>query len=238
MLVAVSSTSGGDRLPVLKYDGRAGRIHLMDRIQDGGQWVTHTRDVTMQAPQFAVDFGSVEVGWMLFPAGMAPMMVLAPFGQPEPQQPPAVGTKKMADGREVPNNFQRGFRLKVAGKALADPNGGVVREFTANARVVLEGVNELHTAFCAAAEAHAGKIPVVRLKEVAPVKAGQSTNYKPIFEIVAWADRDDALFGARTVAPPKPGQVQAAAPAPVAAPPAPMPPPVPVSAALNDAVPF
>ena len=236
MLVAVSSSGGGDRQPVLKYDARAGRIHLMDRVQDNGEWVTHTRDVTMQAPQFAVDFGSVETGWMLFPKGAAPIMVLAPFGQAEPPQPPAVGTRKLSDGREVPNNFQRGFRLKVAGKALADPTGGVVREFTANARVVLEGVNELHTAFCAAPEARAGKIPVVRLREAAPVKAGQSTNYKPIFEIVSWADRDEKLFGARTVAPPAAGAVQAV-PAP-AAPVAAATTPVSVSTALGDAVPF
>lgn len=227
MLVPITATNNGgsDRLPVFKYDARAGRMHLMDRIQDhDGNWVSQTRDITMSNPQFAIDFGSVEVGWLLFQREGAPMMVTVPAGQPLPAEPPAVGTKKLDSGKEVPNRFSQGFRFKVAGSALKHADGRQVREFAANARVVIEGINELHAAFEAAPEAVAGKIPVIRMKEAAPTKTGQSTNYKPVFEITAWVDRDDKVFGERTV--PAPGAVK---PVPAPAAPAYTPPPPPAA---------
>jgi hypothetical protein len=233
-LVAVAPASGGgDRLPVLKYDARAGRFFLMDRVETNGMWETVQTEMPISGTSFAVDFGSVEVGWFLFPKGAAPMMVTVPFGQPLPPQPAAVGTvKDERTGKERPNNFKQGFRLKVAGKAMAGTIGAQVRELAANAGVTIEGLNELHTAFEAAPEAKAGKIPVVEVAQVLPTKAGQSTNYKPVFRIAQWADRPEAILGARTV--PAPGSAAAMgvtmAPAP-AAPPAP-------AKALEDAIPF
>jgi hypothetical protein len=231
-LVAVAPNSGGgDRLPVLKYDARAGRFFLMDRVETNGVWETITTELEINSASFAVDFGSVEVGWFLFPKGAAPMMVTVPYGQTLPPQPAAVGTiKDDKTGKERPNNFKMGFRLKVAGKALAGTIGGTVRELAANAGVTLEGINDLHSAFEAAPEAAAGKIPVVKVAKVVPHKVGQSTNYKPEFQIVAWADRPTDMLGPRTV--PAPGVT--AAPPPVAA----APPPVATAAALNDEIPF
>lgn len=232
-LVAVSNTAvGEDRLPPLKYDARAGRFFLMDRVEDNGTWTTIQTELPIQTAQFAIDFGSVEVGWMLFPKGAAPMMVTVPFGQPLPPQPAAVGTvKDERTGKERPNNFKQGFRIKVAGNALKSAAGGIVREIAANAVVTIEGINELHSRFEAAPEAAAGKIPVVKVAQVIPTKAGQSTNYKPVFEIVQWADRPTDILGPRTVPAPQ-------APAPKA-----QPTPQPTAAAttsrvLEDAIPF
>jgi hypothetical protein len=230
-LVAVAPASGGgDRLPVLKYDARAGRLFLLDRVQDAnGDWQTDQRELKADAAQFAMDFGSVEVGWFLFPKGAAPMMVTVPYGQPVPPQPAAVGTiKDDKTGKERPNNFRQGFRVKVAGKALAAPDGGIVRELAANAIVSINGLNELHNAFEAAPEARAGKIPVVKLADTIPEKAGQSTNYRPVFQIVAWADRPADVLGPRTVPPPG-----ARAPAPASPQAA-----TPTAKVLEDEVPF
>ena len=63
-------------------------------------------------------------------------------------------------------------------------------------------MNALHTAFEAAPEAAMGKIPVVKMTSADPVKAGQATNYQPVFQIVAWVDRPDVL-GPRTVPAPR-----------------------------------
>jgi len=230
-LVAVApASSGGDRLPVLKYDARAGRLFLLDRVQDAsGDWQTDQRELKADAAQFAMDFGSVEVGWFLFPKGAAPMMVTVPYGQPIPPQPAAVGTiKDDKTGKERPNNFRQGFRVKVAGKALAAPDGGIVRELAANAIVSINGLNELHNAFEAAPEARAGKIPVVKLADTIPEKAGQSTNYRPVFQIVTWAERPADILGPRTVPPP------GAAPAPAS----PAPAGGSTGAAIGDSVPF
>lgn len=230
-LVAVAPNSGGgDRLPVLKYDARAGRFFLMDRVENAGVWETVQSELPIATATFVMDFGSVEIGWFLFPKGAAPMMVTVPYGQALPPQPAAVGTTTdERTGKERPNNFKMGFRLKVAGKALAGTVNGTVRELAANAGVTIEGLNDLHTAFEAAPEAAAGKIPVVKVAQVVPTKSGQSTNYKPVFEIVQWADRPTDMLGPRTVPPPaaKP-VVQMAPSAPAAS----------TAAAINDEIPF
>lgn len=231
-LVVVAQNAGGaDRLPVLKYDARAGRFFLMDRVETNGMWETVQTELPISSTTFAMDFGSVEIGWFLFPKGAAPMMVTVPFGQPLPPQPAAVGTvKDDRTGKERPNTFRQGFRLKVAGKALAGTVNGTVREMAANAGVTIEGLNELHTAFEAAPEAVAGKIPVVKVAQVVPTKAGQSTNYKPVFEIVTWADRPVDMLGPRTVPAPRSA---AAAGVTMAPDPAPAP-----AKALDDQIPF
>ena len=230
-LVAVSATTvGEDRLPPLKYDARAGRFFLMDRVETNGMWETVQTEMPITGTSFAVDFGSVEVGWFLFPKGAAPMMVTVPFGQPLPPQPAAVGTvKDERTGKERPNNFRQGIRMKVAGNALKGPSG-FVREMAFNAIVSLDGINELHTQFEAAPEAAAGKIPVVKVAQVVPTKAGQSTNYKPVFEIVQWADRKEDILGPRTVPAPGPKAAAPAAPAAQAA--------TPTAKVLDDAIPF
>ena len=234
-LVAVAQNAGGgDRLPVLKYDARAGRFFLMDRVENAGVWETIQSELPIGTATFAMDFGSVEVGWFLFPKGAAPMMVTVPYGHPLPPQPAAVGTTTDdRTGKERPNNFKMGFRLKVAGKVLAGTVNGTVRELAANAGVTIEGLNELHTAFEAAPEAAAGKIPVVKVAQVIPTKSGQSTNYKPAFEIVTWADRPVDMLGPRTV------------PAPTGKPSVTLPPSMPAAQAaqptakqLNDEIPF
>jgi hypothetical protein len=79
---------------------------------------------------------------------------------------------------------------------------------------MITGMNELHTVYEASAEARTGKIPVVKMVNVIGVKAGQSTNFQPVFQVVAWVDRPDVL-GPRTVPVPGAGNGHAA---PVAAP--------------------
>lgn len=226
ILTVPQSNSGddGDRLPVLKYDARAGRMFKMDRVETADGWQSNQTDITMQQPTFAVDFGSLEVGWVLFPKGAAPMRTMVPFGHPLPPRPEAVGTvTDDRTGKERPNNFKMGFRVKCAGKDL-----GGVRELMSNAGVAINAINALHDAFEAAPEAAAGKIPVVRFASSTPIKIGQSTNYQPEFTIVAWADRPAAL-GERTVPPPAakaaPTAGNGASAAPKAAP-------------IEDAIPF
>jgi hypothetical protein len=77
-----------------------------------------------------------------------------------------------------------------------------VRELAGNSAALINGMNALHTAFEAAPEAAMGKIPVVKMTSADPVKAGQATNYQPVFSIVSWVDRPDVL-GPRTVPAPR-----------------------------------
>jgi hypothetical protein len=187
---------GGDRLPVLSYNAKAGRLFLLDRTQAAdGTWSSNKRDVTMEQPAFAVDFGSLEIGYLFFPAGAAPIMVMAPYGQPMPTKPASPGN----DDKGKPLQFKQGFRVKVIGKAI-----GGVRELAGNAGTSIEGLNQLHNDYEAAPEAAAGMIPLVKMTNVMPIKAGQSENFMPIYTIQQWVERPAAL-GPRTVPPPSAG---------------------------------
>lgn len=189
-----ASTASGDFTPVLAYKANQGRLYVRDRIQESdGSWSTTETEVTKAEPAFAVDFGQLEVGWVHFIAGMAPSWVMVPYGQPMPNRPASPGN----DDKGKALNYRNGFRVKVAGNAI-----GGVREFAGNSAALINGMNELHTQFEASAEAAMGKIPVVKMTDTIAVKAGQSTNFQPIFTIQAWVDRPEVL-GPRTVPAPR-----------------------------------
>lgn len=213
---ATAAGSNEPRTPILGFNAKSGRLFLLDRTQDAaGDWSSVKTDVTMLQPPFLVDFGRLEVGWIHFSANAAPVFVLAPFGQQGPAQPTSPGTN--SNGR--PLRFKAGFRLPVVSNAI-----GGVREFAGNSGALITGMNELHTAYEASPEARAGQIPAVRMIDVIEVEAGQSSNYQPVFTIIAWAPRP-AVLGPRTVpapgAPAMPVAARAAAPTPArTAPPA------------------
>lgn len=186
-----SSGEGGSYLPIVKWDARAGRFFRVDREQGANGWTSNDVDLTMSKPRFAIDFGSIETGYLHFgPAG--PDFHLSPLGSAMPAKP----TKE----------HKPGFRVKLAGNAL---NG--VREFSSSAKSVLASIDNLHSAFEAAPEAAAGKIPVVELSGSTTIVTngpqGKVTSYSPSFTIVSWTDRLPEL-GARTVPPPDGAKVE------------------------------
>ena len=71
----------------------------------------------MSQPTFAVDFGNLNVGWVLFIQGIAPQYALVPYGQPMLDRPASPGND--VAGKAL--NYRNGFRVPVAGNAI----GGV-----------------------------------------------------------------------------------------------------------------
>lgn len=188
-----ADTNRDDRLPVLAYNAKAGRLFLFDRVQQAdGDWTTVKTDVTMSSPSFAVDFGRLETGWIFF-SSLAPQWSMAFYGQMMPAQPDSPGFT--AAGKAL--RFKAGFRVPVISQAI-----GGARELAGNAGALINGMNELHTQYEEAAEARAGKIPLVRMTNVIEVRSGQSSNFQPVFTIERWVDRPVDLLGPRTVAPP------------------------------------
>lgn len=226
MALGISNGSnGGDFLPIVKWDARAGRFFRVDRSQSAEGWVSNDVDLTMDKPKFAVDFGSIETGYIAFtPTG--PDFHMAPLGTAMPAKP----TK----------DHKAGFRVKLAGNALKGSAEKGVREFAASAKSVLVAMDNLHSAFEAAPEAAAGKVPVVELSGSTTIvtngPSGKVTSYSPTFTIVAWTDRLPE-FGDRTVAPPSslspppPRAAHVPPPAQPAAPP-------PAARPLEDEMPF
>ena len=197
--------ASGGFIPPIKYNAISGRLTLEDREQAiSGEWEKKITDITMAQPTFAVDFGNLNVGWVLFIQGIAPQYALVPYGQPMPERPASPGND--VAGKAL--NYRNGFRVPVAGNAI-----GGVREMAGQSGALINGMNELHSAYEAAPEAAMGKIPVVKMIRTDAINSGKSTNYQPVFQIVAWADRPDVL-GPRTVPAPR-------AQAPVAPPVAP-----------------
>ena len=197
--------ASGGFIPPIKYNAISGRLTLEDREQTvSGEWEKKITDITMAQPTFAVDFGNLNVGWVLFIQGIAPQYALVPYGRPMPERPASPGND--VAGKAL--NYRNGFRVPVAGNAI-----GGVREMAGQSAALINGMNELHSAYEAAPEAAMGKIPVVKMIRTDAINSGKSTNYQPVFQIVAWADRPDVL-GPRTVPAPR-------AQAPVAPPVAP-----------------
>ena len=69
----------------IEFNAKSGRVSTVERTADGNGVIRC--DVTMTAPVFAWDIGSLEVGWANFQNGIAPSFAMVPFGQPMPALP-------------------------------------------------------------------------------------------------------------------------------------------------------
>lgn len=180
-----TGSNGADFLPIVVYDARAGRLFKVERTQTASGWESNRVDITNPPPAFAIDFGTIEVGWITFSA-TGPDFKMVPLGKPLPPQP----TK----------DYKQGFRVKISGRVVDG-----IREFSHTAKCVLTAIDSLHIRYEAAPEAAAGKIPVVKLTGTAQIVTtgpqGKTTNYAPVFDIIAWTDRAPEM-GERTTAIP------------------------------------
>lgn len=171
-----SGSGGGDIVPFIKYDARAGRFFRRDRTEEGGQYVNNDVDVTSQF-KAVIDLDNIEVGYLKFASGAAPEFVLVKLGDPLPHKPADAG-------------FKQGARIMMK---LHQTCGGDVRECANNAAAFLRGVDDLHTAYEAQKAANPGKLPIVVLETTIPIVSGngqkKSTNYQPVFKITGWAPR-------------------------------------------------
>jgi hypothetical protein len=219
--LSTGGTGGGEIQPYINYDAKAGRMFRVDRSQGGdGTWATDKVEITTTV-QMVMDLANIRVGWINY-TSQGPVRKLVVLGQ---EAIPPRPDDKNADGKPA---FKQGFEVNL----LLDKasGGGVPRVFGSAAGCVIEAMDALHDAYISAAESKAGKLPIVKIAGVQPVKSGQSTNYKPTFAIVNWIDRPAALSDG------------AAKPVTAAAAPATgstvVPPPAPQPAALADASDF
>ena len=84
LCLVANVSSGGDFLPIVKYDARAGRMFRVDRDPISGEKTQV--DITGPDLRFAIDFGSLQVGYVQFTAN-GPVRSMAPYGKPLPAQP-------------------------------------------------------------------------------------------------------------------------------------------------------
>jgi hypothetical protein len=198
-------SGSGEFTPQVRWDARAGRIHVVERVQGMAGWETQLNDVTASQPVFMIDFGTIQVGWLTF--APRPDFVTVPLGSPLPPRPSG--------------DYKQGVVVQL----FSPKNFGGKRELAVTSKAVLGPLDALHTAYLAAPESQRGMMPVVQLTGTLPVSTrgpqGNITNYSPQLVIVAWAPRPDDL-GPVTVGaiqPPAAAKPMAAPPTPPPAPP-------------------
>lgn len=184
-LATGGGNGSGEFQAYCKYDAKAGRLFRVDRVQDSsGAYSNDMQEITNTA-QFVVDLSNIRVGWIHYSTN-GPIRQLVVLGK---EAIPARPSDKGSDGKLL---YKQGFEIDlVLDKASAGTSA--VRVLNSTAGCVIDAMDELHDAYSAAAESKAGKLPVVKIASVSPVKSGQATNYKPVFSIVSWVDRPAAL---------------------------------------------
>jgi len=175
-------SKGGDFTPIIKYNARAGKVFRIDRADNGAGFENEEVDITSEFKAI-MDLENIEVGWVDFVAGSAPNFALVKMGEALPPRP-----------SDRHKNCVR-FMLKLAKSCGGDKP---IREIASPAKVFLNGVEALYKAYEKERAANPGKLPVVTLTKVLPVKTGSgermSTNYQPVFAITSWAPRGDLVF--------------------------------------------
>jgi len=214
--IGTESAGNGEFLPLVNYNAKAGRLKFSQRVEINGRWEKQEEDVSFQQPAFVADMENIQVGWLFFKAGMAPVRALVKIGQPIPPCP--LGDYGV-DERGNAAKPKQGFAMR-----LLDGNR-TVREFSSNAGAVLAAIDALHTQYEAAPERQQGMLPVVQFQGATEVKGKHGSNYTPNFAVIKWVPRPAELAGSPSAAA---SQVAVAPVAP--APAAPLPPPTPQAA--------
>lgn len=179
--------TGGDFLPICKYDARAGRLFRVDRIDTGQGYVNEPVDITSTFKAI-VDFENLETGWISF-GGARPDFKLVRIGQKLPPQPTALDDK----GKFLYSNGIR-FMLKLSKEC-----GGAkpIRELAGVANAFTSAVEKVYLEYVTGRLDSPSKLPVVVMEGSTPIKSGtgqqSSTNYSPNFKIVSWVDRPHDL---------------------------------------------
>lgn len=172
----VGGGAGGNFLPIVKYDARAGRMARVDR--ENGE--SSSFDITNNF-KAVFDFENVEVGYIRFVAGSAPDFKVSRFYDRKP----------IADPK---GDYKAGVRFTIK---LAKECGGDIREIASTAGAFLEAAKGLHVQYENGVKENPGKLPVVTLSGVRPRTTGEgarkSTNYEPEFKIVSWVSRPTDL---------------------------------------------
>jgi hypothetical protein len=190
MSLNVEPRIGGDFIPYLKFNAKAGRWY--SKTEDGGE-----QEVVNLTAIF--DLAQIKTGWILFTEGQAPSSVWdngATAPQPTPQH-------------------RRGFSVNV----FSPKEIGGLREFSSSSNAAIIAIKEMYEEqYESAPEAKKGMVPVVTCEKVFPVKSRQGTNYQPVLKITKWVPRPQAMPATIAAEPEVPPPVNSAKPA-AAAPP-------------------
>jgi hypothetical protein len=124
-------------------------------------------------PRMLIDIEHVQTGWFRFREGQAPDILLDVKDVPAPEP----------EGE----NHKRGFRVFVFSTDLG------LREFTSSSLMLKQAMKALYAAWEKEKGQHPNQVPLVEVVEHEPVTGRYGTNYRPVFRIVSWHERPEAL---------------------------------------------
>jgi len=190
---------GGDILPIVKWDAKAGDLIKQDRYQAGdGTWQKDEQELGLPI-QIGMDLANIEVGWLSFAAG-APDFQMVKAGEPLPAQPSP--------------DHKQAFRVRIGSSDLG------LREFSHSAKTVLRAMDTLYNQYEAEAPANPGKLPVVTIAGTETIKInspqGELRFKVPEWSITSWIDRP-AMMDGGAAAPSEPAPAAAVSQPPAAA---------------------
>lgn len=176
---STAPSEGGDFMPIVKYDARAGRMFRIDRIENNGSFENKAIDIT-ESFKAIVDLATAQSGWILFASSTAPDFRLVPIGEELPARPS--------------DKHKNGVRCMIK---LSKDCGGEkpIRELAGTSKALLSGMEVVFMQYLAEKNNYPGKLPVIVLEKTTLVTTGtgdkRSTNYHPVFKITGWAPCGD-----------------------------------------------
>lgn len=187
--MALGLKGGGDYLPIIKYNAKAGRWYR----REGSGATAEEIDVT-DIFQAVFDFHTMQHGWCDLDQS-PPSIIMVPFEDPMPTQPSA--------------KHKNAVKLRAR---LSKECGGGDHELLVVSAMLSRPVDEIHDAFLSNG---ATELPAVRHLGVEAVKGQKGTNYRPKLDVAAWVGAD---FFDGEAATPEPAQQEAPPPAATTAP--------------------
>jgi hypothetical protein len=173
-VMPVPGMTGGDQVPILKYNAKSRMWRVDDTSVDRLDMIVDLDNAEAGQMRFAEnsspDFHTIKVADLLNGAAYPP----APAGE---------------------SGFKKGFRVKVK---ISDKLAGgktSVRELASSSFATKKAFDKLFDQWLAARQQYPGKLPVVRVKSYEEIVGRFGSNYSPIFEIVRWVDRPPDLNG-------------------------------------------
>lgn len=183
-LVSENTGGGGDIIPIVKFDAKAGDFIRVDRAQNAsGEW--EKSNIEMSLPLSVVmDMAEIETGWLSFDSG-APDFKMVKVGEQMPPKPT--------------DNHKQAFRVRLFGSELG------LREFSSQAKTVIREMDALHNQFEADRGNNPGKLPVVTISGTKTITVstpqGENRFKVPEWSITSWADRPAGMDGAAAPTP-------------------------------------
>src|SRR5215204_7176925 len=142
---STAPSSGGDFLPIVKYDARSGIMFRVDSLATANGFEKNPVDISAGF-QAQVDFDNIETGWIDF-SGSAPSFVLVPLGQKLPDRPSI--------------NHKNGLRFLIKLATQCADGMPRVREMASTAKAFLSGIENVYRQYLAEKAQHPGELPVI-----------------------------------------------------------------------------